>query len=431
MEPHLDGDLGVDVLVVGGGIQGLYIAREVARSYRVCVVADPAVATGTLESAGYLSAGYDGTDANRAQPARRAAGWWRLWAESNAVPFDADPAWYLVDPQDLVTRIRYWSDATLGATQADAMPLEFAGGSLEGSTPFRLDTDLVINPATLLTRLRHGIEDVCITGEVVRFGLVSDDAIDHVQVQVGEQVVPIVPRFVVLAAGVGNADLLSKLGARFSDQAKRKASKELVDTCQAVRCQYELCMRGRDLPILNGHFGGLTIATHTRADRDERVWIVTPPVDDSRTVLGQANLRFELGVEPADVSQFVSRLRAASPMIDEMVGDLEWSVYASRRAQHPSLAVGDTSAVAHPVPAKLEKFGLESFLAVWPSHLAYAQFVGDAVAERIAEALGAPGDFSDGPQPSDLASAPVELQARWDRDDFPWQGWDDFSSAFS
>ena len=29
--------------------------------------------------------------------------------------------------------------------------------------------------------------------------------VDHVQVQVGDQVVPIVPRFVVLAAGVGNA----------------------------------------------------------------------------------------------------------------------------------------------------------------------------------------------------------------------------------
>jgi glycine/D-amino acid oxidase-like deaminating enzyme len=430
MEPHLDGDLGVDVLVVGGGIQGLYIAREVARTYRVCVVSDPAVGTGTLESAGYLSAGYDGTDPNRAQPARRAAAWWRLWAESNAVPFDPEPAWYLVDPQDLATRTRYWSDATLGATQVESIPLELAGGSLEGSTPFRLDTDLVINPATLLTRLRHGLDDACITGEVVRFGLVSDDAIDHVQVQVGEQVVPIVPRFVVLAAGVGNADLLSKLGARFSDQAKRKASKEIVDGCQAVRCQYELCLRGPDLPLLNGHFGGMTIATHTRADGD-RVWVVTPPVDDARSVLGQANLRFDLAVDAAAVSQFVSQLRAVSPLIDSMVGDLRWSVYASRKTQHPSLAVGDPSGVAHPVPAKLEKFGLESFLAVWPSHLAYAQFVGDAVAERIAEALGSPGDFSDGPQPSDFAATPPELRARWDRDDFPWQDWSSFSSSYA
>ena len=52
MAPDFGGDLGVDVLVVGAGIQGLYIARELAETYAVCVVSDPAVATSTLESAG-------------------------------------------------------------------------------------------------------------------------------------------------------------------------------------------------------------------------------------------------------------------------------------------------------------------------------------------------------------------------------------------
>jgi glycine/D-amino acid oxidase-like deaminating enzyme len=429
MEPQLDGDLGVDVLVVGAGIQGLYIAREVARTYRVCVVADPSVSTGTLESGGYLSAGYDGNDANRAQPARRAAAWWRLWAESNAVPFDPDPAWYLVEPPDLVARTRYWSDATLSATQCESLPLDFVGGSLADAVPFRVDSDVVINPATLLGRLRQGIEDSILEGEVVRFGLVSDDAIDHVQVQVGDQVVPIVPRYVVLAAGVGNADLLTKLGARFSDQAKRKSSKALADSSQAVRCQYELCLRGDDLPAINGHFAGLTIASHRRSDNGPRIWVVTPPADDARTVLGPANLRFELSVESPFVAELVARLRAMSPTIDDMASRLEWGVYASRRTQHPSLAVDDASKVAQPVPAKLEKFGLESFLAVWPSHLAYAQFVGDAVAERIQEALGGPGDFSEGPRPADFAPPAGSPRARWERDDFPWRDWATFSSA--
>ena len=68
------------------------------------------------------------------------------------------------------------------------------------------------------------------------------------------------------------------------------------------------------------------------------------------------------------------------------------------------LAVPDASVVAQPVPAKLEKLGLESFMAVWPSHLAYAQFVGDSVAERVTDALGPPSDFSDGPQPADVGA---------------------------
>ena len=122
MEPHLDRDLGVDVLVIGAGIQGLYIARELSHTYSVCVVSDPAVVSSTLESDGYLSAGYDGNDVNRVQPARRAAAWWRLWAESNEVPFEQAPAWYVVAPGDLGTRTRLWSDATLSATQAEDLP---------------------------------------------------------------------------------------------------------------------------------------------------------------------------------------------------------------------------------------------------------------------------------------------------------------------
>ncbi|MGZ4760694.1 MAG: hypothetical protein ACXV95_16660, partial [Acidimicrobiales bacterium] len=89
----------------------------------------------------------------------------------------------------------------------------------------------------------------------------------------------------------------------------------------------------------------------------------------------------------------------------------------------------DTASVAQPVPAKLEKFGLDAFLAVWPSHLAYAQFVGDSVAERIAEALGPAQDFSDGPQPSDFGITAPPLRARWDRAEFPWQPWSAFAAA--
>ncbi len=199
----LDGDLAVDVLVIGAGIQGLYIAREVAKTYSVCVVADPAMATGTLESDGYLSAGYDGNDVNRIQPARRAAAWWRLWAESNGVAFDPEPTWFVVPRDELSSRTRLWTDAALGVTQADELPAPFAEGSLATDVPFQTETDVVINPAVLLTELRRDIADRCLEGEVVRFGLFTDEAIDDVQVQVGDVLVPIVARFVVAGRGRG------------------------------------------------------------------------------------------------------------------------------------------------------------------------------------------------------------------------------------
>src|SRR3954454_13613094 len=133
MAPDLDGDLGVDVVIIGGGIQGLYIAREVARTDSVCVVADTTVAAAALESSGYFSAGYEGNDANRIQPARRAAGWWRLWAETNGVPMSDEPPSYVVAADELSNRTQLWTDAMLPVSPADSVPEPFADGSLAGA----------------------------------------------------------------------------------------------------------------------------------------------------------------------------------------------------------------------------------------------------------------------------------------------------------
>jgi hypothetical protein len=314
-------------------------------------------------------------------------------------------------------------------TQADELPTPFADGTLAQHVGFRTETDVVIDPAVVLTELRRDIADRCLQGEVVRFGLFTDEAIDDVQVQVGDTLVPIVARFVVLAAGVGNAELLTKLSSRFSDQARRKASKELVDACQAVRTQYEICVRGH-LPALSGRFGPFTVTSHSPGAGDwpgePRTWVISAPIDDTQTTLGPTNTRFDPTIDAARVTDLLAQLFAIAPDLEKRAGGLQWSVYAYRRTQHPSLGVPDTSAVAQPVPAKLEKLGLEGFLAVWPSHLAYAQFVGDSVAERIAEALGPPATYPDSLEPSDLGASAPELVARWARPDFPWQDWTTF-----
>src|SRR4051812_31219996 len=144
MPADLDGDLSVDVLVIGAGIQGLYLASELAASYTVCVVADPAVAASTLDSSGYFSAGYEGNDANRIQPARRAAGWWRLWAETNGVPMSDEPPSYVVAADELSNRTQLWTDAMLPVSPADSVPEPFADGSLAGAAAFVAEADLVL-----------------------------------------------------------------------------------------------------------------------------------------------------------------------------------------------------------------------------------------------------------------------------------------------
>ena len=96
------------------------------------------------------------------------------------------------------------------------------------------------------------------------------------------------------------------------------------------------------------------------------------------------------------------------------------------------MAGADPELVAQPSPAKLEALGMETFVAAWPSHLAYSMIVGDVVAERVTRTLGAPGAFGAGPSPAELPRPAVETGwSRWHRPGFPWLDWTAFAGSLS
>jgi glycine/D-amino acid oxidase-like deaminating enzyme len=431
MAADLDGDIAVDVLVIGAGIQGLYLARSLSQRYSVCVLSDPAVESETLQSPGYISAGYDGNDATRVQPARRAAGYWRLWAESSGLAHDYSSSLYVAPADEQFERPALWAEAQLPFSQVPDVPPIFAGGSIADGATYVIEGDVVVNPAAVLNKLREDLADSVLTGSVVRFGLAADAAVDHVQVEVDDdRMVPVVPRFVVLAAGVGNATLLSMIGKRFNDQTRRKDGGDLARVSQAVQRSYLLCLRGPQLPLISGWYGGLLIVSHPLTGSDDNVWLVAPPIDDARTTLGPDDLRFEPKVDPTVVRDLLDRLFAMSPELEGMAPSLRWSCYAARKAQHPMMATNDSSLVAQPVPAKLDAFGLDGLLALWPSHLGYAMVLGDVVVERIEAELGGPGDFGGGLSPGEVSIGQPQSRARWDRDNFPWRDWSAFASRY-
>ncbi len=422
-------ELGVDVLIIGGGIMGHYLAQSLVPKYTVCLLTDPQIRVETIEAEGYFSAGYEGNDANRIQPARRAAGYWKLWAESNGVENDYAPTYFLVPPDDEIARTRLWTDAALVFHREDRVPSVFEGGSASSHLPYVVENDVIMNPAHVLGKLREGVEHCCLEGEVVKFIMASDEGIDYVEVDVNGELIPIVPRFTVLAASGGNAGLLSKVAVRTRDAEKRKDRVETAKTCQAVRKKYLLAARGSDLPLVAGHVNGLQITAHPLAGTNDRIWLVSPPIDDTLTTLGQEDLRFEVPVDPKVVAATIGTLFSTSPEIERIAHRLQWSVYVRRKTEHPMMAVRDTSSVGQPAPAKIETLGIDGFMALWPSHLSYSMIVGDVASERIGEYLGAPGDFSADLSVADLAGPLEPLRPRWDRDDFPWHDWDSFAKT--
>lgn len=436
------GDLEVDVLIVGAGIQGLYLASALKPQYRVCVVSDPNQPPETLDSSGLISAGYDGTDPNRIQPARRAAGFWRMWAEMNGVPRADEPTLYVVPESEALSRPRLWDDAMLtyrnaGEIGQSSFGQLFDGGVLSKCDAYTLDNDVVINPAVLLEQLRSELGDCWLDGRVVRCGMVADEYVDYVEVEVGETTVVVAPRSIVLAAGVGNAELLGMVAKRFDDAGRRRDAQELARTSQAVQLATVVCIRGRELPLLSGWFGDLSIVSHRivddldSGDENDVVWLVSLPPRDVDTRLGPQDLRFDPPTHPDAVRDVLDRLFAVAPGLGALRQSVQWATYCTRRTQHPSLAVTDSTAVARPVPAKLETLGLDSLFALWPSHLGYSMVLGDVVAERIAGFLGDPGDFSDSVSLSELVTSPSSMKVRWERDGVAWSDWETFSERVS
>jgi len=425
----MDRDLGVDVLIIGGGIQALYLARSLHPRYSVGIVADPTRPSEALDATGLFSAGYDGNDAVRIQPARRSAGYWRQWAEANGVRHDLAPTLFVTSADDAADRLRLWADATLVAGPADALPAPLVGGTLALDHAFVVPNDLVMNPAEVVDRLRSGLEHRFVWGEVTKFGLITDQDIEFVEVQTADgTLVPITPRFVVLADDVHNGALLQRLVASFKDRAKRREATDTMRSCQAVRRRTTIVIRG-DLEPVAGSFGGLEIVAHPSRSGGELVWLVSPAIDDRQTVLGPEDARFAPAVDAALVRRAIDTLLEISPAIAERAEDLEWAVYVARKTEHPMMAAADTSNLAQPAPARIESLDMDSFLAVWPSHLGYSMIVGDVVAERIDVALGGSTAVAEGLQPSDVPGEAIDPVARWERDDLVWNDWSTFTSV--
>lgn len=425
----MDRDLGVDVLIIGSGIQALYLARSLHPRFSVAIVADPTRPSEALDATGHFSAGYDGNDVVRIQPARRSAGYWRQWAEANGVRHDLAPTLYVTSADDAPDRLRLWSDATLVARPADSLPAPFVGGTLALDQAFVVPDDVVMNPAEVVSHLRSGLEHRCVWGEVTKFGLITDQDIEFVEVQtIDGTLVPITPRFVVLADDVHNGALLQRLVASFKDRAKRREATDTMRSCQAVRRRTTIVVRG-DLEPVAGSFGGLEIVTHPSRSGGDVVWLVSPAIDDRQTVLGPEDARFSPAVDAALVRRAIDTLLEISPAIAERAEDLEWAVYVARQTEHPMMAAADTSNLAQPAPARLESLDMDSFMAVWPSHLGYSMIVGDVVAERIDAALEASTAVAEGLQPSDVPGEAPDPIARWERDDLVWNDWATFMSV--
>lgn len=399
--------LELDAVIFGGGAAGLWTLDELVRAGRRCLLLEAhELGSGqTVASQGIIHGGLKYTLSGLLSPsAKSIAGMPDLWRR--CLSGEAQP--------DLrATRMRahwcvLWQTASLksrlGMIGARAglrvTPQKLAAAErppLLRNCPgivARLD-EQVIEPWSFVAALfernrdrvmtidvRHGLEFVGFNApaapaspSIARVRLINPESGEPLDLQ---------PRFVVLAAGAGNAELRNMCGFPTSSMQRRPLHMVLA--------------RGGDLPTLHGHCadGAATrvTITSTRDFSDVPVWQIGGQIAERGVAMD----------EPSLVRFARDEIAAVLPGID--LRGVEWATYRVDRAEADN-------AGARPHDVNVQRDG--NVITAWPTKL--------ALAPRLAEQVLAIVRASDSPS-SVAAGSDVRSPRGWPRPTValpPWE----------
>lgn len=393
----------VDVLIFGGGVAGLWTLDELVRKgYSVLLVEGFALGAGqTVASQGIIHGGLKytltGALTSSAQMIRQMPLIWR-----DCLAGKRQPDLSAVEMRSQVCHL--WRTETLmsqfGMVGA-RVGLNVKPNKLEKSqwpavlancpgSVYVMD-EQVIRPTSFIEQLAlpHRDKLLLAAPDDVKITTQSPGQVTTVTLECENekltglhQTLTIAPRFVILAAGAGNAALRQHIGLEPSAMQRRPLHMAIA--------------RGKNLPVLNGHCvdGAKTRVTVT-TDHDAQgnvIWQVGGQVSEDGVAM-----------EPqALIRHTISELRACIPDLD--LADVQWTTHRVDRAE------ASTEHGRRPDDVHLTRQG-NTFTA-WPTKL--------ALAPRLAELLMAQLDAPavEAPSLPNWPSPPVALPP-WETDG-PW-----------
>jgi glycine/D-amino acid oxidase-like deaminating enzyme len=366
----------IDTLVIGGGVQGLWILNElIRRNYRACLITNGSLGAGqTLQSHVFLHRGHLYDDRNlvgritRAQPA-----WQKLIESADIRASEQKPVWIL--PADSADRrLETWRTLGLSYTETSLPEVFGEGEYFHGTTAFRAfeTQERWLEGEALISALSAKVLPAIRTGHVEKIEI-RRGRVQRVQASLADGAqVTFNPRFVVLAAGVGNQQLLAtavSFGRRAEDERLRLEAAGI----QRLRTSQMVVVRGRSLPALGCISPGkMFLVSHK--DGPDTVWLNSYETDDISSTPTAGAMP---AVDPIRLKTSLRVLHSAAPRLKSM--DVTYGVYTCLKSERN---------VSHRwVPSQefVEPVGSPSLniRVVWPSKLTLAPLASETVVEVI------------------------------------------------
>ncbi len=362
-----------DVLILGGGIAGLWLLARLRRAgYRALLAERGALGSGqTRFSQGIIHGGTkyalkgsvsDSARAVAAMPKR-----WRACLEGNG---ELD----LSAVRLLATHQFMWSTAKLtsrvagffasqamrsrvASVEGDARPEVLRDPRFKGRV-YRLD-EPVLDVASLLDALAARYNDALLAADNVRF---ADGEPPQVMLSAAGNTLRVQARRLVLAAGEGNAELLSALG-RQTPAMQRRPLHMVVVRGPLPGDLYAHCLGASANPRLT--------VTSSRGDEADRVWYLGGQVAEDGVKRGEAE----------QVQAGRDELATLLPWV--RFDELRWATLAIDRAE-PEMPGGH-----RPDDAFVDAG--DGVITCWPTKLAFAPRVARLVVDAAEQAGLRPG----------------------------------------
>jgi glycine/D-amino acid oxidase-like deaminating enzyme len=353
----------VDVLVVGGGVQGLSVLYELERrgvDSAFLITRELLGAGETLHSHGYMMRGYavpPEAPIEVAKALSSAFDWWSGFLADRGVREGEGHPTYVGTADPAV--VERWKELRLPFEALSRLAPAFAGGHYaRGGRLYRTQERLFTGTA-IVGALAREVAGNAGRGEVTALRWsAQQNRIESCEVEVRDRAVRFRASFVILAAGRDNQRLLR--GIRGEGPVAQPFAEKLKEA-HVVRDVPMILVRGQDLPDVSGFFldAKLSMATHALGG-GERMWIATPLGGHATTRADEGEPRFDAGLVKAGLE----RLKAIMPAVTPLLADrVRLSAYFGPKVDHPTGAlaqfVGDV--------------GVSNLRYVWPVALSLAR----------------------------------------------------------
>jgi glycerol-3-phosphate dehydrogenase len=388
------GAVRTDIVLFGGGIAGLWLLGRLREAGYSAILLESAALGGvqTIASQGIIHGGTKYALTGKLTESTRAIGempqvWRDCLAGRGALDLSRvqllSDHQYLWSSESLLSRMTGFfaskaMQSRMTPVEGSKRPEPFNDPAFRGSL-YRLD-EPVLDVASLISELIRQYGDHCFSIDTERLAF---EALGSGETRITLSATDrIEARRIVLAAGSGNAALLEKLGRNGPEMQLRPL---------------HMVMARGNLPPLYAHCLGVGATP--------RVTITSYPAPDGRTVWYIGGQLAEAGVE-SDSDELIEaarkELKAALPWLD--LSGVEWSCLRVDRAE-PKIAGGGR-------PDSYFLDSREGVITIWPTKLAFAPRLADALLAKLDEQGVAPSN--EGALQLEALPRPTVAQLPWE-----------------